>query len=607
MRKKQLLLMILVIVGVSLILSVIGYIWMKKDREEYARWLAGYRGIWVSEDGKHKLTVRRTTSAHMVFSFENNDTGKGLSFASAVATGDGEYTFTYSIESYKENNVQKSRLCYGSDFEGKILLNEKEIHVDVEKNKNKQAISNGIVFQGNLKKEEELPKIEKVNLTAFMGKRLPENYDEWKSLVYLEGQQGKVSRVHIVWDDKRNYKSMEKYAFGDIDCFWLFSQLEHAFDRPVAEEELKDNRYKRVFEKENFRYEFITDGYGLVVEADCQYAKPSRGHRDGDFIIDGDTVLRYLGDYEKQRHVELPKGVKRIAEGAFTVEDNALFSETIYASELKIPQGVSVEPYAFRHCGKWKIELESGWTTVEENSFAHMVERSKQKFRPQWVEIVLPKTMRRLKKNAFALEERKVIGTFDLQTPEESPLVVKLNDTLEYIEDDALKGVICNKIPTHLIELGTNFLYRAEVLHYYTFYGDNTYQLPATLKKIARSTLLSPDRYVIIKGDLPQLYGELDYEEKSGWGIELKDKKEWQELFKRLTDGQNLTEQEKKEIRLRLSGKDIDYGDDWDYDWEIDEDDEDDWDDDEDYEDDEVYEDYDWEEDDEDDWDDSDC
>ena len=218
MRKKQLLLMIIVVVGAALFLSVIGYIWMKKDEEEHARWLAGYRGIWVSADGKYKLTVRRTTSAHMVFSFENNDTGQTLSFASAVATGDGEYVFNYSIESYKENNVQKSRLCYGSDFEGKILLNEKEIHVDVEKNKNKQAVSDGIVFEGNLKKKEALPKMEKVNLTAFMGKRLPEKYHEWKSLVCLEEEREKVSRVHIVWDDKRNYKSMEKYAMGDIDC-----------------------------------------------------------------------------------------------------------------------------------------------------------------------------------------------------------------------------------------------------------------------------------------------------------------------------------------------------------------------------------------------------
>ena len=88
MRKKQLLLMIIVVVGATLFLSVIGYIWMKKDEEEHARWLAGYRGIWVSADGKYKLTVRRTTSAHMVFSFENNDTGQTLSFASAVATGE---------------------------------------------------------------------------------------------------------------------------------------------------------------------------------------------------------------------------------------------------------------------------------------------------------------------------------------------------------------------------------------------------------------------------------------------------------------------------------------------------------------------------------------
>lgn len=156
--------------------------------------------------------------------------------------------------------------------------------------------------------------------------------------------------------------------------------------------------------------------------------------------------------------------------------------------------------------------------------------------------------------------------------------MVKLNDTLEYIEDDALKGIICNHIPSRLVELGTNFQYKGES-HGYGLSADNTYYLPATLKKIARSTLLSPDRYVMIKGDLPQLYGELDYEEESDWEIQLEDKKQWEELFRRLVDGQHLTEKEKEKIRLRLSGKEIHYDDDWDDDdW-----DDDDWDDDDDY------------------------
>lgn len=336
MRKKQLRVMILVVVCAALFLFVIGYIWMEKDKEEQTKWLAGYRGIWVSADGNRKLTVYRTTSAHMVFSLENGNTGKGLSFASAVATGDGEYTFQYSVQAYKDGNIPKSRLGYGLDFEGNILLKEKEIYVDVQRNK--QAVSDGIVFKGNLKKSERLPKMEEVNLTAFMGKPLPEKYAEWKSLVCLEEQQGKVSRIHIVWDDKRNYKSMEKYVFNGIDCFCLSSNLENVFGKSVKEEKLDANRYKRVFEKDNFRYEFVTDGYGLVVEADCQYRKPVRGRREGDFIIEGTTVLRYLGDYEKERRIEFPKEAKRIAEGAFTVENSALFSDCVRVSEIKIPR-----------------------------------------------------------------------------------------------------------------------------------------------------------------------------------------------------------------------------------------------------------------------------
>lgn len=55
--------------------------------------------------------------------------------------------------------------------------------------------------------------------------------------------------------------------------------------------------------------------------------------------------------------------------------------------------------------------------TAEEESFAHMVESDKQSSRPRWVEVVLPKTVRRLKERAFVLEEPRIGGVYDSEAP----------------------------------------------------------------------------------------------------------------------------------------------------------------------------------------------
>lgn len=554
MRKRRLIWMIVAVVCCALFLSVVGYVMMKQDEKEHARWQASYRGIWESGDGQYQLTVCRVTSGHLVFSILNKKTTSSLCYATATATGESEYTFYYDVHAVKENGVNKNKLGYGTRLQGNISLGESKICVDIKPG---NSFGKSISFQGTLKKKKKMPQRKKVDLQSYLGKDTPKEYREGESPYYLEQQDGKVSRVHMIWDNDRDNDELEQYTVNEICTNSMVFDLEAKLGSPVAEEQLSENRYKRVYEKGEYRYQFVTEAYGLVVEADCQYRDPRKGRREGDFIVDGETVLRYLGDYEKQRKITLPKGTKRIATGAFTVGDATLSKECTHVSELSIPKDVIVERYAFRNCGKLKIVLEEGWTTVDEESFSHMVSEDQQMNRFHWVDVTLPKSMRRLKKNAFALD------TNGGQANEEDiqPVMVNLNNGLEYIEDDSLKGILCDTIPYNLVELGTNFiLYKDD-------YYEWEYDLPKTLKRIARSTLFSANRWVILNGDLPEMYGELNYDsvaylqDKESTFIELKDNKDWDELIKRLCDGQKLTKKEIKEIRSLLNPRELD--DEW--------------------------------------------
>lgn len=577
MRKKRLIAMIIVVVSCALFLSVTGYMMMKKDEEEYARWLEGYRGIWISENGQYEVSLYRVTSAHMIFSIENKEKKRSLSYVAAVATGDEEYTFTFDFENYKENTVNKSRFVYGTRYQGDFVLNGKEIQVDIASIGNDENDVRGagdISFKGVLKRKAALPQEKRTDLMRYMGKAVPQDYQKGETHFqqkeqedemhyYLEEQAGKVSRSHIIWMGNKNRLVSEysnKYMLDGIHPYCMVSDLKSRFGNPIAEEELDDHRHKYVYEKEGYRYQFITEGYGLVVEADCQLIEPLRGQRKGDFIVEGDTVLRYLGDYDKKHKIKLPAGTKRIATGAFTEGDAALSTAYAHVTELNIPEDVKVEPYAFRNCGKLKIKLEKGWTTVEEESFAGMVSEKQQDARKQWVEISLPSSMRYLKKNAFTTEVHGLTDTTGFAGNFVQSVVVRLNNGLQYIEDDALKGILCDIIPTRLIEVGTNFYCALRT-------GVTDYSFPSTLKKIARSTLFSPGRRVILNGDIPEMTGELNYSTEEFWFLEienfffdsycrteiyLKDEKKYDQLLKNLMEGQHLTRREKKEIEVLL-------------------------------------------------------
>lgn len=457
MRKKRLIRTIIIVAFCAIVFSVIVMIWMKKDAEEYKKWQAQYIGTWVSPDGQYKMTVQRVTSAHIIFSVTNKN-NLSLNYASATAVGDGEYSFSYKLQRGMDGGVTAG---FGNTGKGVIRLKEKSLSLDVPK---LEKFEEGLQFRGALTKESEMPDIKKKELQALMGKDRPQEKKAEKTFYVAEAQEGKVERVHINWDAASDRKGYEEYEMSGINPICMVSDLQAQFGDPAAEEELSENRYKRVYRKDGYQYEFITDGYGLVTEGDCQYEKPKRGRRDGDFIREGSTVLRYLGDYEKSRTVTLPQGTKKIASGAFTVTPDTVQQKYVKSLKLSIPSGIEIERNAFENCSSMQITLEEGWTSVPEEAFAHMVGAGGLRGKAGWVKVNLPRSLRRLEAKAFETnwfeggeaytEEDTMGGVLEIGV---QPVTVLLNEELEYIGDNALYGICNTMLPKKVKYIGANF------------------------------------------------------------------------------------------------------------------------------------------------------
>ena len=455
MRKKRLITMIVLVVFCALFLTVTAYILMRKDTEEYIKWQAQYKGVWVSSDGKYEMTVRRVTSAHVIFSLCNKERNLSLDYACAAALEEGQYSFQYDLSRRLVGTVTAE---YGKKGSGTIRLQDESVVLDVgsiEGFKN-----NNLTFQGTLKKKGGLPEVNRTELQTMMGKNRPGDYSESKSPYVLEEEGNKVNRIHITWDSDRKKDSYEGYEINGINSLCLLSDLESEFGDPIEEEGLERNRYRRIYEKDGYRYWFITNGYGLVVEGDCQYQIPERGRREGDFLMDGDTIIRYAGDYEINRKIFLPEGTKRIASGAFTIPQNLCPVEYICSTELSIPKDVVVEKDAFRNCGRMRLALEEGWTSVPAEAFAHMVEEGTLSGKSNWVEVTLPSSLRRLEERAFETkwyDETVLVDYMDSEILGVQPVTVYLDDELEYIGDNALYGIMNSKLPDNVKYLGENF------------------------------------------------------------------------------------------------------------------------------------------------------
>ncbi|MCH5265974.1 MAG: leucine-rich repeat protein [Lachnospiraceae bacterium] len=485
-KKKRLIMMVVCALACGLAAVALLFFVQEDNINEQREWMKQYQGVWTSENGGLQLTVWRVTSAHMVISLvrkqswwdsPNGGGQEGMQYISASATGGNEYEFYYEPgkQASKEDIPQ-----YINVVEGTLELLEEGIRVDMPPMENK---ANAWEFQGILKNKENLKKEAVIHLMDYMGTDRPLPVELKESAAFETDESGRVWRIHMVWDweaDRHFYCDMNgigKSCF-ESDCIAALGELK-------STEQLENNRTKLVFQDDTFQYTCILNAYGMVAEGDCQYRNREGMTRQGDFLLQGDTLVRYLGDYEKVREITLPQGVKKIAAGAFRVEKSSYNFNCAAPSMLTIPKEVDIEAEAFADCGKWQITFEKGRREIPERAFAHMVSVEEASEKQGWVEVTLPGSMRRLGRMAFGLDDSDVKLREYWQSNkalDEQPVSIKLNRHLEYIEDYALWGsFITTNLPEHLKEIGCGTTLYTEIAQM---------NIPEGVERLKRNSLL---------------------------------------------------------------------------------------------------------------------
>lgn len=456
-RKKK---VIFVAVGVVLscfVLFFIFYFYSKIDEEEFARKCKQYEGRWESDDGTMSLEVHRVSSAHMSFSIERKP-GKKIRLMTAYSIGDG-YEFSYTVE--RVGGILY-RIHNGGDQKGHIYLEDNQVRIDIPRFEETKHI---LEYQGELKKRASLPSEKVVHLMPYMNTKqsLPKEVRSYCTALY--DSSGKVWRLRALFSEEKEYY---KTDIDGISMNTFETECERELGKPIDSHRLpSDNGYHKVYEKGDYRYTITWNEFGVPTEVDCQKKTLPGMKRCGDFLMKGNTVCHYTGNYCGQKEIILPKNTKRIASHAFSIGEYGY--STIGSVEnhnpLKIAAGITVEADAFQDCGPMTIQLCDGWKVVPKSAFAHTVSIETASLKKRWVVFLLPNSLERMEEEAFALDNsseklQEYWTTLDEEGLQE-PVYMSMEgerSKLTYIGDNALWGISieANKLPQEASYLGKN-------------------------------------------------------------------------------------------------------------------------------------------------------
>ncbi len=455
-RKKKLIFMVVGVFLCSLVVLVLGERAMRSDQEEYAKKCKSYEGIWKSKKGDFRLEIHRVSSGYLYFSMRNFKTNRNLRLLCASSIGEDTYEFSYATDETGSGRVY--RIYPGQEGKGTIQLQENQIKIDFPKLPGKTM---AMEYTGVLTVKTKLRKEQDYHLTDYFGtKGKPKGMlAEYASFGYDE--QGKVWRVHAVLaEDNSEYYKTD--IFG-ITMNSSPSECEKQLGELKSEQELTAGGWRRQYENDAYVSTCITNGYGVIRELDCQLANPNGSTRQGDFLMKGSTAYRYTGDYSKGKTIVLPKSAKRIASHAFDVGEHGYAFSRIAerVCTINIPRNVVVEADAFANCGPLTINLQRGWKEIPKGAFAHMVSLESVSKKPNWVNIVLPSSLKKIGEDAFALGEsteglkRYWSKGWELPIAITSPF--SNLGSVTYIGDNAFWGLAMREIPPNVSYLGENY------------------------------------------------------------------------------------------------------------------------------------------------------
>ncbi len=290
---------------------IIANVLQKKDSENVQQY-AKYEGVWQSADGKLTLKVYRVTSGTLSFSLNNRSTHNEIPLSTAYSIGDG-YEFSYAPQRLAGPVYY---ITAGNSCKGSIYPQEDKIRIDIPQIPDKPHV---LEFQGTLTRKSGLPEEKTVHLMEYMNtkKQLPETVKKYCSL--LTDEEGKVWRIRVRLAGNNKHR---KTDIGGISLCTTESECERLFGEAVESVDLAGRRKKKVYEKDGYCYTIVQNPFGVIEEADCRKKELSGTVQKGEFLMKGNTILRYTGDIYSE-NIVLPETIERIEEEAFAIDNSS--------------------------------------------------------------------------------------------------------------------------------------------------------------------------------------------------------------------------------------------------------------------------------------------
>ena len=484
-KKKLLLLLIEFVVGMGVLYGIICYIQRKEAKQAHEHF-AAYSGVWEDEEGNVQVEIHQITAKNIVMNITFLESDTEISLMSANATALEKYEFLYNFTEEEMEQEALKELGGERNLYGVLYIYNERINVQFSElwdsedlcieNKKANQQNMGLIdgpfeFTGDLHKIGELDK-EELHLMDYMGtkKEVPEKFLEY--CTFERDDEGTIWRIQAAYEEDVE----EQYGVDlcGISRTSTVYECEKAFGKPAYEEEYWENslsKKRNVYFDDNYRYSVNYTNRGTVAQIDvCRNRGEGYVWKDNDFLMKGDTVVRYLGNYSAEERIDFPEGTKRVATNAFYTTELDYYNNRRAGKKIFIPKDVTIEKNAFAHCASLTFYFEAGRKTIEKESFAHMISLDECTEKLSWVTINLPTSVEVLENSAFALggkqdnfgqylkkiEESMESYAMSMLKPLERavPVVIVYNGKLKEIGENALWGCGHEGATTKMQEIG---------------------------------------------------------------------------------------------------------------------------------------------------------
>ena len=483
-KKKRLLFMVLGVCLCALIAVLIGEGAISDNKKEYAERCSEFAGIWTDKDKTISLEIQRVTSEAIFFSLDE----KNNRLFSGRAVGDETYEFTYN----STGNMYRMSIRPGTENKLTIQLLDKKVRLNFPGGGMKKQKPPR--FNGMLTKKTSLVNQKAYSLSGYLGtKKEPARaLNRYCSFSRLE--DGTIWRVHTLLDETGEYF---KTNILGITMNSTLSECKRALGKMISEQALVWKGMRRQYENDKYVSTIVTNEFGVIIEMDCQLKNLPGAKREGEFILKGNTLYRFAGDYTGGIKITIPAKCNRISSHAFDAGEYgySLNEKRKYTRNITIPKKVFVEEDAFANCGSLTITIAEGTTKITKKAFAHMVSEESMMKKIKWVEVNLPSSLEVVEEGAFALGEStdKLRRFWQIYSWDSERIPVRINTlkimrefTLTYIGDNAFWGIDMDGLPPGLTYLGTNYTVQ---LYSSGYDSDSKLALPVSLEKLKSHTI----------------------------------------------------------------------------------------------------------------------